>query len=119
MIMLAAMLTLAGSAFVQSRTGSANHIGCAETWLRPYEQLILPRALWCSEDRCWNNGEVELPVHELECESEDACLVKVYCQARLSNIGYAIATTVGGFIGILAFVCAPHSRYVDVKYHKQ
>jgi len=119
MIVLAAMLALTSGAFVQLRTGSVNRIRCAETSLQPYEQLILPRALWCSEERCWNNGEIELPVHELECESEDACLVKVYCQSRLSNIGYAIAITVGGFIGILAFVCAPHSRYVDVKYHKQ
>lgn len=95
------------------------HLGCAEKTLQPFEHLLLPRTLRCTERQCTNEGSIELDVHLLECNDADDCSAQVLCQPRLSQVYAGLASTLAGFFAVLAFVCAPtfHHRPL-IKLHK-
>ena len=121
---MSAWVTLLGCArvaalvYVHARTGQSGHLGCAETSLQSIEHLLLPRALWCSEDRCWDQGAIELPVSALEC-TDDACAVELFCQQRATQALYGIAVTLVGVAIVFAWVCAPSTRPLAGKMHDQ
>lgn len=122
MTALRLMMSLIGLAqalvYVHARIGHASHLGCAEPALEPIEHLLLPRALWCTDERCWDEGALDFTVDALEC-TDDACQVALFCQPRAYQAAYGLGITLLGFALILVFVCAPQARPYAVKYHKQ
>jgi hypothetical protein len=97
------------------------HLGCAEKALQPFEHLLLPRTLRCTERQCTNEGSIELEVHLLECrDGADDCSAQVLCQPRLNEVYAGLASTVAGFFAVLAFACAPTAfrQRPPIKLHK-
>ena len=92
--------------------GGANHIGCAEGALEPFEHFLLPRVLHCSPTLCSDKGSIALAVERMQCSSEDVCSVQVFCKTRLTDVYTGIGITVAGFVLVLAFACAKGPRQV-------
>ena len=116
--MMSALALARALVYVHTRTGGASHLGCTEQSLEPIEHLLLPRALWCTEERCWDEGALDLSVIRLEC-TDDACQAQLVCQPRAHQALYGLLVTLIGFVAILAFVCAPQWRTRTIKHHDQ
>lgn len=119
-VLLLFLLLVGGAeALIYVRTRGNQHLGCAEKTLQPFEHLLLPRALQCTEKQCTDEGSIVLGVHSLTCTDVDSCSAQLLCRSRLPEVYAGLAVTFVGFFAVLAFACAPVLRPgAPIKLHK-
>ena len=106
MFAVLACVTLVHADAVYVQMGfSHSHFGCVEAGLAPLEHLLIPRALWCDDARCWQQGNTEFRVHAIVCQNETTCDVELICNVSVRPALQALALTVCGMVAIFLMIC--------------